>query len=170
MRSSSQSLSVSLSTPIPIESIPEPRAPSGSHSSRTASQQPHPQQIDLEEDLRQKQNELKESKKLLNLYCSPQHRARVGINQNQQNMNITSMNNSFQFNSIRNTNKDNAMKIPDPFEKGNVLPAPDDRTSVQLTPYHTPIVKSKTRAFTSSNQSSSQYNPFQNNNNNNNSN
>eukprot|EP01083_Nonionella_stella_P269081 910152_1 len=84
-------------------------------------------ETDLESDLKRKQNELNQHRKLLNMYCSPHPPATKAAT-------VDSL-------SSTSTRSSNEQQRQVQLELGN------NGISVQLTPFHTPIVKSKTKSI-----------------------
>ena len=112
-------------------------------------------------DRQQISDELDQSKKLLNLYRSPMHRSRTSQLASTDVV-------PFAFPKMDNlsakprasSTSGSVNKFNTPFKRpSQVLPnVEESRVSVQLTPFHTPSVKSKTRAFTSAGNTHSTYN------------
>jgi len=102
-----------------------------------------------EMDRQRMSDELDQSKKLLNLYRSPMHRHRTRPTP-------FSAANSVPFTMPKLESKIASNKFTTPFKKASqVLPSvADSRVSVQLTPFHTPSIKSKSRLNLSSHSNS----------------
>jgi len=132
-----------------------------------------PDLVDM--DRRQRMSdELEQNKKLLNLYRSPMHRSRTSQLASSDRDPVpfpftktTSLSTSYskltKSTVTSNGNTKSNTKFTTPFKRSSqVLPTVDDsRVSVQLTPFHTPSVKSKTRAINmSSGNGQSSYTSF----------
>eukprot|EP00484_Ammonia_sp_Unknown_P000418 CAMPEP_0197023308 /NCGR_PEP_ID=MMETSP1384-20130603/4034_1 /TAXON_ID=29189 /ORGANISM="Ammonia sp." /LENGTH=371 /DNA_ID=CAMNT_0042451503 /DNA_START=1 /DNA_END=1116 /DNA_ORIENTATION=- len=105
------------------------------------------------------------------MFCSPHAQGRIAMNQslrfesthNKANSN-NNTNRSFSESARWNMNVENQDLLNFlPTKNEPVLPIHDERTSVQLTPFHTPIVKSKTRSLTASHTNTNSFMQTQNN-------